>query len=87
MLKPGGKLVIFTGSKELRGTPAAPEPIASRVHFYEDGELEELAMKAGFAKAAVKHPDFLPFAKEVGIPEEQLGAFTNSAGQLLVAYK
>jgi ubiquinone/menaquinone biosynthesis C-methylase UbiE len=26
VLAPGGRLVLFTGSKELRGTPAAPEP-------------------------------------------------------------
>ena len=86
-LKPGGKLIVFTGSKDLRGTPAAPEPIASRIHFYEDRELQELALKSGFTKAVVMHPDFLPFAKEIGIPEDQLGAFSKSSGQLLMAYK
>jgi len=87
VLKSGAKLVVFTGSKDLRGTPAAPEPIASRIRFYEDEELEELARKAGFEKAAVLRPDFPPFAKEVGIPEDQLGAFSKNSGQLLVAYK
>jgi SAM-dependent methyltransferase len=88
VLAGGGRLVLFTGSKELRGTPAAPEPIASRLHFYEDQELEELARKAGFAQAVVEHPDFEQFAREVGIPEEFLGLFKGSAGgQLLVARK
>ena len=36
VLAGGGRFVLFTGSKELRGTPAAPEPMASRLHFYED---------------------------------------------------
>jgi SAM-dependent methyltransferase len=86
MLAGGGRLILFTGSKELRGTPAAPEPMASRLHFYEDQELEELARKAGFAEAVVERPDFEPLAREVGIPEEYLGLFRGrTGGQLLVA--
>jgi SAM-dependent methyltransferase len=82
----GGRLVLFTGSKELRGTPAAPEPMASRLHFYEDQELEELARKAGFDEATVERPDFEQSAREVGIPEESLGLFKGrTGGQLLVA--
>jgi SAM-dependent methyltransferase len=88
VLAGGGRLVLFTGSKELRGTPAAPEPMASRLYFYEDQELEELARKAGFTEAVVEHPDFEPFAREVGIPEEFLGLFKGRAGgQLLIARK
>jgi SAM-dependent methyltransferase len=88
VLAGGGRLVLFTGSKELRGTPAAPEPMASRLYFYEDQELEELAREAGFAEAVVEHPDFEPFAREVGIPEEFLGLFKGrTGGQLLVARK
>jgi ubiquinone/menaquinone biosynthesis C-methylase UbiE len=88
VLAGGGRLVLFTGSKELRGTPAAPEPIASRLHFYEDQELEELARVAGFEEAKVERPDFEQFAREVGIPEEFLGLFKGRAGgQLLVARK
>jgi SAM-dependent methyltransferase len=87
-LAPGGRLVLFTGSKELRGTPAAPEPMASRLHFYEDHELEELAKKAGFGEAHLERPDFEPFAREVGIPEEALGLFKpGGGGQLLIARK
>jgi ubiquinone/menaquinone biosynthesis C-methylase UbiE len=88
VLAGGGRLVVFTGSKELRGTPAAPEPMASRLHFYEDQELEDLARKAGFAEAVVERPDFEQFAREVGIPEEFLGLFKGRAGgQLLIARK
>jgi ubiquinone/menaquinone biosynthesis C-methylase UbiE len=85
VLAGGGRLVLFTGSKELRGTPAAPEPMASRLYFYEDQELEELARKAGFAEAVVERPDFEQPAREVGIPEEFLELFKGRMGQLLVA--
>jgi hypothetical protein len=51
-----GLFVVFTSSKELRGTPAAPEPMANRLHFYEDDELEDIARRAGFAEARVEHP-------------------------------
>ncbi|SPE29476.1 Type 11 methyltransferase [Acidobacteriia bacterium SbA2] len=84
----GGRFVLFTGAKELRGTPAAPEPVASRLFFYEDEELEELARKAGFAEAKVERPDFEQAAREVGIPQEALELFKGkSGGQLLVAHK
>jgi SAM-dependent methyltransferase len=58
VLRPGGRLAVFTTAKELRGTPAAPEPMASRSRFYEDEELEGLAREAGFADASVKRPDY-----------------------------
>jgi len=48
--------VLFTGTKALVGTPAAPEPVASRLHFYEDNELIELAHKAGFGTLAWSTP-------------------------------
>ena len=87
-LTKGGRLVLFTGAKELRGTPAAPEPVASRLFFYEDQELEELALKAGFAEAKVERPDFEQAAREVGIPAEALELFKGkSGGQILVARK
>ena len=53
VLVPGGRVAIYTTSPELRGTPAAPEPVASRGRFYEDEELVELARLAGFVKCAV----------------------------------
>jgi len=48
-----GRIAIYTTAPELRGTPAAPEPPASRGHFYADEELVALARRAGFANAAV----------------------------------
>jgi ubiquinone/menaquinone biosynthesis C-methylase UbiE len=88
ILTQGGRFVLFTGAKELRGTPAAPEPIASRLSFYEDEELEELARRAGFAEAKVERPDFEQAAREAGIPEEALELFRGkSGGQILVARK
>lgn len=36
VLRPGERLAIYTTGPELRGTPAAPEPIASHGHFYTD---------------------------------------------------
>jgi SAM-dependent methyltransferase len=48
VLHPGGRLAVFTTPPEMRGTPAAPEPIASRGRFYTDEELAALAREAGF---------------------------------------
>jgi SAM-dependent methyltransferase len=86
VLAPGGRLVLFTGTKKLLGTPAAPEPIASRLYLYENDELEGLARKAGFAEAHFEHIDFEPLAREAGVPEEHLELFRGpEGGQLLVA--
>ena len=49
----GGRVAIYTTAPELRGTPAAPEPIASRGRFYADAELAALAERAGLADARV----------------------------------
>lgn len=88
VLVPGGRLVVYTGTSALRGTPAAPEPMASRLHFYEDEELEKLAMRAGFSSARVEHPDFEGYARQARIPEDAISLFRDSqAGQLLVAHK
>jgi len=57
VLQPGGRLAVYTTGAELRGTPAAPEPVASVGHFYGDDELAGLATSAGFAGVAVKHHD------------------------------
>ena len=53
VLVPGGRAAIYTTAPELRGTPAAPEPIASRGRFYSDAELAALATRAGLAGARV----------------------------------
>jgi ubiquinone/menaquinone biosynthesis C-methylase UbiE len=89
ILNKGGRLALFTGSKELRGTPAAPEPGASRLHFYEDDELVDFARRAGFTSARVERPSLEQFAKESGVPEEAMPLFSvpGGAGQFLLAWK
>lgn len=53
VLAPGGLIAVYTSSPALRGTPAAPEPLARRSHFHDDEKLAELARQAGFADVAV----------------------------------
>jgi SAM-dependent methyltransferase len=53
VLRPGGRLAVYTTAPELRGTPAAPEPIASHGHFYTDEELAELARTAELRSVTV----------------------------------
>jgi SAM-dependent methyltransferase len=55
VLCPGGRLAVYTTGPELRGTPAAPEPIASRGHFHTDAELAELAERADLRAVAVSN--------------------------------
>ena len=57
VLRAAGRLAVYTTAPELRGTPAAPEPIASRGHFYSDEELAELARRAGWTEVAVANAD------------------------------
>jgi SAM-dependent methyltransferase len=52
-LAPAGRLAIFTTSAALRGTPAAPEPIASLGHFHTDAELVAFAAAAGLVDPTV----------------------------------
>jgi len=88
ILERGGRFLAFTGSKDLRGTPAAPEPIASRLNFYEDDEIVRLARLAGFGTARVEHPLLYEYAKKSGVPDSDLSLFTGTKGsQLLVASK
>jgi SAM-dependent methyltransferase len=54
VLEHGGRLAVYTTGPELRGTPAAPEPVASRGHFYTDAQLADLAVEAGFAHVSVR---------------------------------
>jgi ubiquinone/menaquinone biosynthesis C-methylase UbiE len=83
-----GRIAIFTLSPELKGTMAAPEPIASRLHFYTDKELTEMAEKAGFVKIHVERPDLEPFAREAKLPEDVVADFRGGRdSQLLLAWK
>jgi SAM-dependent methyltransferase len=47
------RLAVYTTSPELRGTPAAPEPLASHGRFHTDEALAALARRAGFANPLV----------------------------------
>jgi len=57
VLRPGGRIAIYTTSPELRGTPAAPEPVATAGHFHDDEELVRLAAAAGFSDVRVESGD------------------------------
>jgi SAM-dependent methyltransferase len=87
VLKPSGRLALFTVAPEARGTPAAPEPMASRGHFYSDAELVEMAKAAGFTLASVEHPALDPYARAAGLPDDVVALFAgpSDANQLLLA--
>jgi ubiquinone/menaquinone biosynthesis C-methylase UbiE len=55
VLRAGGRLAVYTTGPELRGTPAAPEPIASHGHFYANDELAALAREAELRDVAVRN--------------------------------
>jgi SAM-dependent methyltransferase len=57
VLARGGRLAVYTTSPELRGTPAAPEPLASHTYFYGDDDLVAMARRAGFVNATVANDD------------------------------
>jgi SAM-dependent methyltransferase len=52
-----GRVAVYTTAPEMKGTPAAPYPLATRGHFYEDDELEAHAKAAGFRQVEVRRPD------------------------------
>jgi SAM-dependent methyltransferase len=88
ILRPSGRLAVFTVSPEAKGSPAAPEPMASRGHFYTDEQLIALARNAGFTLASVEHPDLEPHARAAGLPDEIVALFAGDgsrATQLLLA--
>ncbi len=53
VMKPRARLAIYTTGPALRGTPAAPEPVAGRAHFYEDDTLAALVRRAEFTDVVV----------------------------------
>ena len=87
VLKKDSKFIALGSDPKMRGTPAAPEPIASRLHFYNDDELTTIAKKAGFANPRVIHRNLEKFAREAGIPEEALPLFAGSGTPFLIAIK
>lgn len=84
VLARGGRLAVYTGTRALKGTPAAPEPLASRIHFYDVGELEHAARAAGLVDVRASEPDLEPFAREAGLTEDQVGFFRGAGGSLLL---
>ncbi len=87
VLAPGGRFVALGCDPEMRGTPAAPEPMASRLRFYESDELERLAQEAGFDGVNVIQRNLEPFAREAGVPEEHLPLFAGPGARFLLARK
>jgi len=85
VLAPGGRMIVFSTSKEAKGTIAAPEPMASRIHFYEDAELERMALEAGFSETHLEHPDLSRFLRGSGIPKRDLEPLSGRFDQLLLA--
>jgi SAM-dependent methyltransferase len=90
VLAPGGRFVALGTDPELKGTPAVPEPMASRLHFYDSEQLETLGRQAGFAEVRVVRRDLQPFAREAGVPEAHLPLFAAGMGggaRFLIARK
>jgi len=87
VLVKGGRLVVLGSDPELQGTPAAPEPMASRLRFYDSDDLKRLAREAGLAEIHVVRRDLEPFAREVGVPEEHLPLFAGPGARFLFARK
>jgi SAM-dependent methyltransferase len=75
VLRPGGRFIALGADPALRGTPAAPEPMASRLAFYTDDEHEQLAREAGFEEVEVKRISLVEHARAAGVPGEHLPLF------------
>jgi SAM-dependent methyltransferase len=87
VLVDGGRLVVLGSDPAWRGTPAAPEPMASRLRFYEDDELARLAHDAAFADVQLVRRDLEEPAREAGVPDEYLPLFAGDTTPFLVARK
>jgi ubiquinone/menaquinone biosynthesis C-methylase UbiE len=85
VLRPGGRFVLLGSDPELRGTPAAPEPIASRLRFYDSAELERLGHEAGFDEVRVVRRSLERFAEASGVPREHLALFGGPGARFLLA--
>jgi len=87
VLRAGGKLVVLGSDPEVRGTMAAPEPMASRLRFYDGDELESLGREAGFGEVKAVRRSLEAFAREAGVPEEHLSLFAGPGPRFLLARK
>jgi len=86
VLADGGRLVVLGSDPASKGTLASPEPMASRLRFYEDDELVRLTQDAAFTDARIERRSLEEAAEEVGIPDEYLPRFAGDA-PFLVARK
>jgi SAM-dependent methyltransferase len=75
VLVDGGRVAVLGSDPAWRGTPAAPEPMASRLRFYEDDDLVRLAHDAALTDVRVERRDLEEPAREAGVPEEYLSLF------------
>jgi SAM-dependent methyltransferase len=80
VLKRSGRLVVMGTDPELKGTPAAPEPIASRLSYYDSAALAALGRQAGFEEVKVIRRDLEPYAREAGVPAFALPLFRAGKG-------
>ncbi len=87
VLEPGGRFVCLGSDPEVRGTPAAPEPFASRLKFYESPELAALGTEAGFSDVRVVQRSLEQNARESGVPEEYMALFRGPGARFLLARK
>jgi len=83
-LRPGGRIAIFGSTAALKGTPAAPEPFASRIRFFEREEFARLGQGAGFEDVQVEEPNLESYARAAKLPEEALAMFRRDTGALLL---
>jgi ubiquinone/menaquinone biosynthesis C-methylase UbiE len=83
----GGRFIALGSDPELRGTPAAPEPAASRISFYDAEQFGALAAAAGFTEFSVERRDLEQYAREAGVPEEHLALFQGPGALFLFARK
>jgi SAM-dependent methyltransferase len=87
VLVSGGRIVVLGSDPELKGTPGAPEPMASRLRFYDDPELAALGREAGFDDVRVERRDLEQHARKAGVPEEHLPLFSGPGTRFLLARK
>lgn len=86
VLVDGGRIALLGADPAWRGTPAAPEPMASRLRFYDDEELARFAHDAALTAVQVVRCDLEEPAREAGVPDEYLEYFADTA-PFLVARK
>jgi hypothetical protein len=83
VLKAGGRFVMLGSDRRLRGTPAAPEPIASHLRFYDDEDLRTMGRAAGFSGITVIRRALSSHARAVGVPEEHIDLFAGPTSFLV----